>query len=251
MLKKFFTKAPAPIESLPPLAVQVAGARIGVAVRRNPRARRMTLRVRAASRDVVLTLPARVTMHAARDFLDRHAGWIEARLAKLPQGIAFVPGAEIPLRGVPHLIAHRAGRGVARVEAGEPPLIVVHGQPEHVARRVTDLLKAEALGDLRRAVARHAAALDVAVTRVAIKDTRSRWGSCSSTGALAFSWRLVMAPPHVLEYLAAHEVAHRREMNHGPRFWRLVRQLDPRMDDAEAWLKTQGASLHRYGVKGD
>ena len=76
------------------------------------------------------------------------------------------------------------------------------------------------------------------------KDTRSRWGSCTSDGRLAFSWRIVMAPPYVIDYLAAHEVAHLAEMNHGPRFWTACRRLCPRTDEAKAWLKRHGTMLH-------
>ena len=126
-------------------------------------------------------------------------------------------------------------------------MIAVHGLPEHAPRRVADFLKREARADLIAAAARHAAALGVAIGRVSIKDTTSRWGSCSASGDLSFSWRLVLAPPYVLDYLAAHEVAHRREMNHGPRYWENVARLFPDYKRAEAWLKAHGATLHRYG----
>ena len=126
-------------------------------------------------------------------------------------------------------------------------MIVVGGAAEHCARRLTDFLKREARADFEAAVARHAARLGVSIARVQVKDTTSRWGSCSSSGALAFSWRLILAPPSVLDYLAAHEVAHRREMNHGAAFWRHTRMLAPHTDEAEAWLKANGAGLHRYG----
>lgn len=247
MLRKLFQPRKTVEPQAPVLNLALRSGEVSVLVRRNPRARRMTLRVRAATRDVVLTLPARVALAAARDFLDRHTGWVEARLGRLPQAVAFVPGAVLPVRGEPHLVEHRPGRGVSRIEPGAPARLVVHGAAEHVARRITALLKDEALADLKAATARHAARLGVTVSRVQIKDTRSRWGSCSATGAIAFSWRLILAPPHVLDYLAAHEVAHRREMNHGPAFWRIVRELDPGMDAAEAWLRANGPALHRYG----
>lgn len=223
---------------------------VPVTVRRNAAAKRVTLRVRASSGEIVLTLPPRVSIQAARSFVERQAGWIAARMAVLPHPVPFADGAEIPLRGVPHLIAHRGPRGVARIEPalhGGLPVLAVFGPPDHLARRVTDFLKREARRDLEPAAARHAAALGVTIARLTMKDTVSRWGSCSSTGALAFSWRLILAPPLVLDYLAAHEVAHRREMNHGPRFWALVHQLCPATDEAEAWLKRHGPGLHRYG----
>ncbi|MDQ0511947.1 M48 family metallopeptidase [Ancylobacter amanitiformis] len=230
--------------------LDVDGEPILIALRRNPRARRYTLRVRAATRDVVLTLPARGTINEAYDFARRHVGWIRVRLAKLPQTVAFVPGAVIPLRGTPHRILHRPGaRGTVwtGVEDGAPVLYVA-GEAAHVGRRIGDFLKREARGALTEAARRHALALGVSIARVTLRDTASRWGSCSSAGALSFSWRLILAPGFVLDYLAAHEVAHRREMNHGPRFWAHVDRLFPERMAAEAWLKKHGAELHRYGA---
>jgi predicted metal-dependent hydrolase len=112
---------------------------------------------------------------------------------------------------------------------------------------VREFLQREARRDLGEAVARHTANLGIPARRITIRDTRTRWGSCSSRGFLNFSWRLVLAPPHVLDYLAAHEVGHLKEMNHSNRFWRIVRDLCPRTDEAEAWLKRHGTELHRYG----
>ncbi|QFR34344.1 M48 family metallopeptidase [Ancylobacter sp. TS-1] len=231
--------------------LRITGAEVLVQLRRNPRARRYTLRVRAPTRDVVLTIPARGTLREAHDFVQRHAGWVETRLARLPEIVAFAPGALIPLRGVPHRLVHRPGaRGTvwAGVEEGEAVLCVA-GDVAHVARRLGDYLRREARRDLVEAAHRHADALGVSIARVTLRDTASRWGSCSGNGALSFSWRLILAPPSVLDYLAAHEVAHRREMNHGPRFWAIVDRLFPEREAAELWLKKHGASLHRYGAE--
>jgi hypothetical protein len=112
---------------------------------------------------------------------------------------------------------------------------------------VRDFLKREAKSDLEAASRRAAAALGIAVKRVSIRDQSSRWGSCSTTGVLSYSWRLVLAPPFVLDYLAAHEVAHLIEMNHSRRFWRVVERICPDLARAKAWLDANGTSLHRYG----
>ncbi|MFD1331433.1 M48 family metallopeptidase [Methylopila musalis] len=233
------------------LTVATRLGEVAIAVRRTAQARRMTLRVRAAARDVTLTLPARTPIAAARDFVERHVDWIEQRLARLPDRIPFAPGELTPIRGVGHRIVLREGaRGLVRIEPDPDsgsPVLAVHGHAPHVARRVSDFLKREARKDLLAAVTRHAAALGVSVGRVTLKDTTTRWGSCSSTGDLAFSWRLILAPAHVLDYLAAHEVAHRREMNHGPRYWAHVASIYSDYERAEAWLKAHGATLHRYG----
>ena len=221
-----------------------------IALRRIASSHRFTLRVRAPTRDVLLTMPTRSSLKAAREFAERHAAWIGVRLARLPRPVAFEPRAVMPLRGVDHRIVHRPGeRGVVWLEAGEQvPLICVAGERPHVPRRVADFLKREARKDLEAAVARHSKALGVAPRRIALRDTVSRWGSCSSTGGLNFSWRLILAPPFVLDYLAAHEVAHIVHMNHSPKYWNLLRRLHPGTDRAEAWLKTYGPNLHRFGA---
>ncbi len=228
------------------------GATHRVQIKRVAAARRFTLRVRAASRDAVLTMPVRGSLVRARLFVDRHAGWIGVRLARLPEATPFGPGASVPVRGVPHEIVHRPGaRGTVWVEAGDEehgPKLCVSGEAPFVARRVQDWLMRQARSDLAEAVARHAAALGATPKRLTLRDTTSRWGSCSSAGALNFSWRLVMAPPHVLDYLAAHEVAHLRHMNHSAAFWAAVEGLYPGVEAAEAWLKKHGTGLMHYGA---
>jgi predicted metal-dependent hydrolase len=248
MLRLFERRPPAP--SVAEIEVAHAGEVYRVALKRLATSRRFTLRVRAASRDVLLTVPARSSLKSAREFAERHAAWIGARLARLPRPIAFAPGAVTPLRGLDHRIVHRpAERGVVWTETGvHGPLICVSGDAPHIARRVGDFLKKEARKDLEAAVGRHAERLKVSPRRIVLRDTATRWGSCSSTGALNFSWRLIFAPPYVLDYLAAHEVSHIVHMNHSPMFWKLTRRLFPETDRAEAWLKAHGAALHRFGV---
>ena len=232
------------------LDVTHAGKRYSVAVKRSAAARRLTLRVRTGTRDVVLTMPARSSLTVARDFVERHGAWIDARLRRLPKPVLFVPGAVIPLRGVDHVIVHRlTNRGNVRVEALEDGglALSVAGGPEHVARRIADYLKAQARRDLEASVAYYTAAIKVPARSLTLRDTTSRWGSCSSTGSLNFSWRLIMAPNYVLDYLAAHEVAHLVHLNHSARFWKLTNSLCEDTGKAEAWLKAQGAGLHRFG----
>jgi predicted metal-dependent hydrolase len=233
------------------LVVSCAQEDFEVTIRRHPRARRYTLRVRERDRAVVLTMPPRGSLRQARDFAERNAGWIASRVKRIPGRVPFAEGAEIPLRGVPHRIVHRPrARGTAWTETGEDgtALLCIAGRREHLARRARDFFKREAKRDLAEATRRHAAALGVEIQKIGVRDTLSRWGSCSADGALSYSWRLVLAPPFVLNYLAAHEVAHRRELNHSARFWRVVDQLTPQRRQAEAWLKSQGNSLHRYGA---
>jgi predicted metal-dependent hydrolase len=221
-----------------------------VRVRRHRQARRYTLRVQAATREVVLTLPPRGSIKEAKAFATKHGAWIAARLGRLPELVSFEPGTIFPLRGVPHRIVHRRGvRGTVWTETDHAGrrLLCVAGEAPHIKRRVSDFLKREARRDVEAASRRYAARLGVTIKRISVRDQISRWGSCSTTGALSYSWRLILAPPYVLDYLAAHEVAHLVEMNHSAKFWRLVEKLYPGMQRAKVWLDVHGPDLHRYG----
>ncbi|TBW41254.1 M48 family peptidase [Siculibacillus lacustris] len=231
------------------VTLAIEGREVTVAVKVSARAVRFTLRLSTGTGEPVLTLPARASFGDALAFLDRHRGWLGERLARRPRSVAFRPGAVLPLRGRPHRVVHRPERrGTVWVEeAGDEALLVVAGGIDHLPRRIRDHLIRAARGDLAAAVARHAERLGVKIGRIRIKDTRSRWGSCTAAGDLSFSWRVILAPPEVLDYLAAHEVAHLREMNHSVRFWRLVRATCPTMDQGRRWLKVHGAALHGYG----
>ena len=224
-----------------------------VRVRRHRQARRYTLRIQAATREVILTIPPRGTLKEAHSFAQKHGGWIAARLGRLPEAAPFADGVTVPLRGVPHRIAHRAAaRGTVWTETNAEGgrLLCVAGRAPHINRRIGDFLRREAKRDLESASLRFARELGLTVQRVTVRDQSSRWGSCSTTGLLSFSWRLILAPGHVLEYLAAHEVAHLIEMNHSARFWRLVQRICPDHERAKAWLDVHGSDLHRYGLSG-
>jgi predicted metal-dependent hydrolase len=210
----------------------------------------------------VLTVPHRLGRGAVDAFLEAHRGWLASRLAVRPLPMPFCDGALVPLRGVEHRIVHDpAMRGaVVKVEAraaasdgggagGLAPRLVVSGGEAHLARRLRDWLAAEAKRDLKTAVDRHAAAVGAKPRALKVRDTVSRWGSCSVDGVLSFSWRLVLAPPPVLDYLAAHEVAHLVRMDHSPAFWAVVARLFPDHRSARAWLKREGGRLHAIGAE--
>lgn len=235
------------LDDPPHVDLDHAGRPIRVALRRVTQARRFTLRVSATTGEVVLTLPRRASLTEALRFADRQSGWIAARLEAVPQSIPLVHGAIVPLRDVPHRIVHRPEARLTQIENHDGEFhLVVGGATLHVSRRVSDLLKREAKRDLEAAVQRYAAVLNVRPAGITLKDTKSRWGSCASSRRLSFSWRLILAPDYVLDYLAAHEVTHLREMNHSDRFWRLLYDACPDTDRAELWLKMNGAKLHRY-----
>jgi hypothetical protein len=234
-----------------------------VEVRRHPAARRLTLRVSHTRRAVIVTMPAGVKLEEAGNFLARHIDWVKARLEAVPSARPFAHGGLLPLRGEMHRIrfvglsARRVAGSLKRrrdvvwtepaAAAGLPPSICVSGDAEHAPRRLQDWLVAQARKDLGQRVAHHARSLGLRPKRISVRDQTSRWGSCSSTGLLCFSWRLILAPREVLDYVAAHEVAHLKEMNHSSRFWALVRRTMPDMDGAKAWLNAQGRELHSYG----
>jgi len=229
----------------PPEILTLPSGPARVTWRRNRRARRISLRVDPAEGGVVVTLPARASRQAGLSLLQSHAVWVADRLAALPRAVPFADGAVIPIGGEPHVIRHRPdARGGAWLEGG---VLHVTGAPEFLPRRTRDFLRAEAGRRLHALAMVKAAAIEARVARVTIKDTVTRWGSCAPDGSLAFSWRLVMAPGLVQDYVAAHEVAHLRHMNHGPRFWDLVAHLTPHRRVAVAWLNREGGGLLRIG----
>jgi len=229
--------------------VEVAGRSLPLTVRENARATRLTLRIAAGGKGLSVTVPPGTRSVDVDRFVDRHHGWLEERLRKVPDRPQLRPGVRVPIRGQPHLIVHAPERrGLASVLAGtDGPELHVHGERSHLPRRVADHLKREARADIERLVQKHAATVGKPVRSVRFKDTTSRWGSCSADGNLSFSWRIMMAPPTVIDYLVAHEVAHLVHMNHGPKFWALCRKLCARTDEARAWLKRNGQALQAIG----
>lgn len=247
LLKRLLSRPQDP----PGLTIEFDGETYAVRLQRHRRARRYTLRVQSIAREVVLTMPPRGSVKEARAFAMKHGAWIAARLEKLPHPAPFAHGLALPLRGEPHRIEHRPReRGTVWLELGDDGshVICVAGDAAHLPRRLLDYLKREAKRELEAASRRAAEKLGVKLKRVSIRDQSSRWGSCSTTGVLSYSWRLILAPPFVLEYLAAHEVAHLVEMNHSRAFWRLVARLYPNVPRAKAWLDHHGPELHRYGL---
>jgi predicted metal-dependent hydrolase len=232
------------------IAVRHGSQFFAVRIRRHRRARRYTLRIHPSDREAILTMPPRGTLADAKEFAQRHGAWIAARLGRLPKAAPFQPGTIVPLRGQDHKIVHRSGRGTVWTEVRDTgeKIICVAGEAGHIDRRVHDFLKREARHDLQKACDRYGPELGVKVKRLSIRDQSSRWGSCTSAGSLSFSWRLILAPAYVLDYLAAHEVAHLVEMNHSPRFWRVVGKVCPHTERAKSWLDTHGNDLHRFGI---
>lgn len=220
---------------------------IEITLRRSARARRFSLRVSQATGAVTLSIPARARESEALAFARAQEGWIRAALARMPAVVGVGIGAELPFEGRVLRLAAGAGRSV-RIEGDS---LIVPGDADRAAARVSAFLRVQARNRLVAASDHYAAQIGRRVTQITLRDTRSRWGSCTSDGSLMYSWRLIMAPPRVLDYVAAHEVAHMLEMNHSDRFWAVVDRLFPGWQAERAWLKRQGGALQSIRFEGD
>ncbi len=225
--------------------LELDGEPVPLAVKRHARARRLTLRLDPASGRFHLVLPRGVPLREGLDFARRRSTWILHQLGSLPPRVPFADGAVIPLLGRPHRIEHRpTARGAVWREA---EALCVAGSAEHLPRRVGDYLKKEARAELGDRARQKSRRVGRRIARVSLRDTQSRWGSCSRDGRINFSWRLILAPESVLDYVVAHEVAHLIHMDHSREFWRLVDRLTADVPKSKAWLRRHGAGLLRYG----
>jgi|HubBroStandDraft_1064217.scaffolds.fasta_scaffold00043_6 predicted metal-dependent hydrolase len=244
-MKAFFAPRAAAVP-IPPLDLP-DGTTLPVILRPSTRARRMTLRLRASQAGLELVVPRGVALTRALAFLESRRGWVVAQAAKLPPRVPFIDGAAIPVLGVEHrLVALGPRRGVPPFSI-EDGMIRVTGLAEHLARRTESGLRDHAGALLAAKTRRLAARLGRPAGKIAVGDAASRWGSCSAAGNIRYSWRLVLAPEEVLDYVVAHETAHLGEMNHSLRFWRIVETLHGPFEAERNWLKRNGARLLRYG----
>jgi len=232
----------------PPMSLTLQGQDIPILMRKNPRARRLILRRDKKKHGFVVTLPPGCSRQQGIDFALQHQDWMVGQLKKSSPKMTIGNGMVLPLRGQKHEIFHdHERRGVVWLdETTEHPKICVSGDEAHIERRLKDWLKKQARADLNVSVEKYAQRLGVQYERVSLRDQTSRWGSCSSKGNLSFSWRLILAPNPVLDYVAAHEVAHLIEMNHSQDFWDIVERLMPEYKTHTKWLKQNGAKLHQY-----
>ncbi len=213
---------------------------LDITLRRSARARRFSLRVSSLDGRVTLSMPARAREAEAIAFARSQEGWLRQALARVPDGADVAMGTEIPFEGRSLRLMPGTGRAI-RIEGDS---LLVPGDPAQVGARVAAWVRARARDRLVTAVDHYAAQIGRKVAQVALRDTRSRWGSCTAEGRLMFSWRLILAPPAVLDYVAAHEVAHLVEMNHSPAFWAVVERLYPGWQPQRAWLRRHGSALH-------
>jgi predicted metal-dependent hydrolase len=233
--------------------LRIEGRPISITIRLNRRARRLIVKVHPATGEVTVVAPSQRALNHALDFARSESSWIARRLAEVPAPVEFGLGACIPLRGEEHFVeAGGAGPAPVWIDDSEGRRVIrVGGRSEHAPRRLLDYLKREARKTLTLRSQELSRRIGLAPKRITVRDTESRWGSCSADRALSFSWRLILAPDFVLDYVVAHEVAHMRHMNHGPRFWSLVRDLAGDVDVPQAWLSANGPLLHRYAPRGE
>lgn len=245
-LPGLFGRKPAAPAAPRDLAVEIEGRRIPIDIRTSARARRVTLRADATRGVIRLSLPPRASMAKALAMIETHRAWIGARVASWPRATGFAPGATVSIEGEPVTIDWVPGR--ARRVALEPGRLRVGGPEQGLAGRVERFLRARASAVLTAETREHAGRLGKTVAAVTVRDTASRWGSCSATARIAYSWRLILAPPEIRRYVVAHEVAHLAHMDHSPAFWRTTAALyDGDVDAARRWLKRHGAALHWVG----
>ncbi len=220
---------------------------ISVRLHVSARARRFTLRLEPSGEGAVLTLPPRVPIAEARMFLIRHADWLTRALERQPGRVIVGDGTLLPVAG--REVEIRMIEGPRRAPHLEGRRLILSGPKPRgflAGPRIVAFLKSQARNALVPAAQHYAGLLERKPAAVTLRDTRSRWGSCTNQGRLSFSWRLAMAPPEVLNYVAAHEAAHLLEMNHGPRYWAVVARIMPDYRDHRAWLRSEGRKLHRF-----
>jgi len=218
---------------------------VTVRCRRSTRARRLSLRLSADGEGAILTAPRGLPWREAIAFLEDNRGWLRRRVAALPPRVPFSHGVELPLLGTPCALRHCPDQLVMIAYQGDE--LCVGGHRTQMADRVAAWLRGFARDTLGGACRSKAQQTGREVSRISVRDPHSRWGSCSSRGNITLSWRLILAPPAVTDYVIAHEVAHLTHLNHGPRFWRMVERLCPGHGSARDWLRTNGQALHRYG----
>jgi len=237
------------VEDLKPHhTIEYEGTNLAVIIKRNALARRMVLRPwqsHGESLDgAIVTIPCGFNDRDALKFVRLKAGWIIEKLSNLPKLIKLEDGVEIPYLGITHKIIHEpsAKRGVWR----EYPVIHVSGKAEFLSRRLQSWFKSEAKKLITKRAKSKSDKIHREICKITIRDPRSRWGSCSRNGKLSFSWRLIMAPEFVFDYVVAHEIAHLEEPNHGAKFWALTNKLCQDTKEAKNWLRINGSFLHRY-----
>lgn len=216
------------------------------------KARRVSLKVKAADRQVHVIVPSLRAFPQAQTFAREQRDWIDVQLEGLPAPMPFVPGEDILFQGDRYHLVSPPGKGRAKIDRAARKIIVPSPDPESFPGRVRRLMIREARSELEAATHHYAAELGKRVAKVSVRDQASRWGSAitrNGEGHISYSWRLICAPPDILEYVCAHECAHLIEANHSPAFWAVCEQLFPETKMARRWLNQHGGDLHAVGAE--
>lgn len=227
-------------EELPELASYVE-------VRRSERAKRLALRLDTKKRVFVLVVPKRISMRRAHEFAIEHEEWMEEKLAELPAPIKLGHGLELPIFGQMRRIEVDFNPDAKRTDVSLADKILhVRTNKDDPSPRIIRFLKAQAKEQLSALSHEKAAQIDKSVASVSVRDTKSRWGSCSADGNLSYSWRLIFAPYESFDYVVAHEVAHLEHLDHSENFWALCRELSDDYVEGHYWMRNHGYELMRY-----
>jgi len=238
------TKSVKPTSYFIELTIGATVESLPVIIRKHPKSKRMVIRYHPIQHHVALTLPRYVTIKQGLHFVSEKREWLAEQIQDKPRHVPFTDGQTIPVLGKKYMLQHVGGRGVVRIEED---CIIVPGDIEFMARRVLEWLKRLARETITAIAQAKAKIIGKDVKKISLRDTSSRWGSCSHDGNLSFSWRLVLAPREILDYVTCHEVAHLRHHDHSPAFWTLVHLLFPDHHNAKQWLKAHGGELYMYG----
>lgn len=217
----------------------------------NPRAKNISLKMDTAKRQMIVTASSKRALPAARRFVSEKADWIIVHLERLPAAQPYVHEGYILYRGEMTQIINPGGRGAPKFREGDdlnPPRLIIPAPDGALEGRAKRFLIRQAREAVEACTHYHASQLDVGVSKVSVRDTRSRWGSCAPGGIISYSWRLVCAPPYVLDYVCAHEVSHIIEANHSRAFWDVVDGLVDSVKPAKKWLRDNAAELHAVGA---
>lgn len=219
--------------------------KVAVKIRRSARAKQITLRVSSIDGRVSITAPSRVPLLDIEDFILKKESWVRQKISEVPEQVDVNFYTVIPIRGVLSIIVPSFGKGF-KISANK--LYLPHKIKKPKASTLA-FLRVLARDQIVKEADFYAEKLDSRYASISLRDTKSRWGSCNGLGAIMFSWRLIMAPPKVLSYVVAHEVAHLRHMNHSDAFWTELHGLFGDFHAQRDWLDKNGATLHKYKFK--
>lgn len=238
-----------PVDHITRTEINIGATSAPIVARVNRRAKTLIVKVDPVTGEILVTAPSKRAIPEAIAFAQERADWIAGQMKSALRAKPFEPGAVVPYRGVDHLIVHEGGpRTPVSADYTLGPAIRVGGDEAHINRRLTDWLKNQARKILNERVDYYSAHLGKKRGPIRVRDMRTRWGSCTSEGAMSFSWRLILTPPEILDYVAAHECAHLVHMNHSRAFWRLLATLDVDARAASDWFDEHGQQLFAYGA---